>query len=152
MDNITNTAPSNPSSKVKRDFITIPKPNNMFNVPCSSALDFFKWWCIFLRPFIDLTDREVEVIASLLKQRWELSKRISDVGVLDAMTMSDDVKKAVIQECGITSQHFYVVKSALKKKGVIINDRIHSRLIPDVKEDDNGMFILLIQFKENIRQ
>ena len=110
------------------------KPNNAFNVPVTDILDFFKWWCVFLRPFIPLTERETDVVASLLKQRWELSKIIKDPSILDTMTMSSDTLDKVVKECRITKQHFYVVMSSLKKKGVI-DGHINPRLIPNMKEE-----------------
>ena len=125
------------------------KPNNAFNVPVTGILDFFKWWCVFLRPFIPLTERETDVVASLLKQRWELSKIIKDPSILDTMTMSSDTLDKVVKECKITKQHFYVVMSSLKKKGVI-DGHINPRLIPNMKEE--GTFKLTILFKENTQQ
>lgn len=122
------------------------KPNNAFTVPVANTLDFFKWWCVFLRPFIPLTERETDVVASLLRQRWELSKIIKDPSILDTMTMSGNTLDKVVEECKITKQHFYVVMSSLKKKGVI-NGHINPRLIPNLKED--GVFKLTILFKEN---
>ena len=127
------------------------KPNNAFNVPVTDTLDFFKWWCVFLRPFIPLTEREIDVVASLLKQRWELFKLkdIKDQSILDALTMSSDTLDKVVKECRITKQHFYVVMSSLKKKG-IIDGHINPRLIPNMKEE--GTFKLTILFKENTQQ
>lgn len=124
------------------------KPNNMFTIPCENDVGFFKWWCVFLKPFINLTNREIDVIAEFLKQRFELSKVISDPAVLDKMVMNDDTKMKVIEACGITQQHFYVVMSNLRKHKVLIGDIINPRLIPNVREDDQGVFQLLILFKD----
>lgn len=127
------------------------KPNNIVTVPTEPGLDFFKWWCIFLKPFINLTNRETDVIASFLKQRWELSKKTSDPAILDTMVMSEATKDKVIEESKITRSHFYVVMSSLRKNKVIIGDTINPRLVPNIREDDNGCFQLLILFKENNR-
>ena len=127
----------------------LPKPNNIVTVPTDPGIEFFKWWCIFLRPFINLTNRETDVIASFLKQRWELSKKTSDPAILDTMVMSEITKNKVIEECNITQSHFYVVMSNLRKNKVIVGDTINPRLIPNIREDDNGCFQLLILFKEN---
>lgn len=133
-----------PKEKDKR----LRKPNNVVTVPVKADSSFFKWWCIFLRPFINLTNREIDVMAEFLKQRWELSKVITDQSVLDSMVMSDNTKRKVMEACNITQQHFYVVMSNLRKNKVIVNDIINSRLIPNIKKDDNGCFQLLILFKE----
>ncbi len=135
--------------EAKKEGRRLSKPNNVVMVPTSSELDFFKWWCVFLRPFVKLTNREIDVIASFLKQRWELSKSISDPGILDTMVMSEDTKKKVMEECNITLPHFYVVISNLKKNKIIANNVINPRLIPNIRQDDNGCFQLLILFKEN---
>lgn len=126
----------------------LPKPNNVVTIPAKvDSLDFYKWWCIFLRPFIKLTDREIDVIASFLKQRHELSNDISNPTLLDNVLMSEDTKKKVIEECHITLQHFYVVMSNLRKNKIIVNNVINPRLIPNVRKGEDGMFQLLILFK-----
>ena len=127
----------------------LPKPNNIVTVPIAVGIDFFRWWCTFLKSFISLTSRELDVTASFLKQRWELSKSIDDPSILDEMVMSESTKKKVIEECEISKQHFYVVMSNLRKNKVIINNKINSRLIPNIRKDDNGCFQLLILFKDN---
>ena len=124
------------------------KPNNMYTIPTSLENDFFKWWCIFLRPFVSLTDRETDVIACFLKYRWKLSRSISDPAILDSMLMSDDIRSKVIEECHITLPHFYVVMSTLRKKKVIEDNRIVSKLIPNIRMDDNGVFKMLILFAD----
>lgn len=126
----------------------LPKPNNIVTVPTTIGKEFFKWWCVFLRPFINLTNREIDVIASFLKQRWELAKSITDPAILDTMVMNEITKNKVIKECGITQQHFYVVMSNLRKNKVIVNNTINPRLIPNIRKDDNGCFQLLILFKD----
>lgn len=134
------------TTKVERK---IHKPNNIVTVPVEAdTSSFFKWWCIFLRPFIKLTDREIDVIAEFLKQRFELAKSISDPAILDTMVMSDETKRKVIDACNITQQHFYVVMSNLRKNHIIIGNIINPRLIPNIRVDDNGIFQLLILFKD----
>jgi len=124
------------------------RPNNVVAVPTTFGTEFFKWWCIFLRPFINLTDREVQVISCFLKERYELSKYISDAGILDKMVMSEDTRQKVQKECKISSQHLCVVLNKLRKNKVIIDNMINPRLIPNIRTDDNGCFQLLILFKE----
>lgn len=136
------------SSSTKGLVRKLPKPNNIVTVPTTLTSDFFKWWCIFLRPFINLTDREVDVVASFLKQRWELSKRILDPAILDAMVMSEDIKKKVREDCNISVQHFYVIMSSLRKNNVIQKGILNPRLIPNIRPEDSDCFQLLILFKD----
>lgn len=126
----------------------LPKPNNIITIPVARDYDFFHWWCVFLRPIVNLTNREIDVIASFLKQRWELSKSISDQAILDEMVMSDATKRKVMEECGISLQHFYVVMSNLRKSKIIDKGKIHPRLIPNIRQDSDDYFQLTILFKK----
>jgi len=137
------------STNNKNNGFHLPKPNNVIPIKVTMGLDFFKWWCLFLKPFINLTPRERDVIASFLNQRWELSKKTSDPAILDTMVMSNDTKSKVIAECGITQAHFYVVMSNLRKNKIIVNNVINPRLIPNIRKDDNGYFQLLVLFKDS---
>ena len=124
------------------------KPNNLIPIPTTLDKDFFKLWCIFLRPLIKLTERETDVVASFLRHRFELSKSISDPALLDMMVMSDEIRKRVLEECHMTLQHFYVVLASLKKNHIIVNGVLNPKLIPNTRPDDNGTFQLLILFKD----
>ena len=42
--------------------------NNVIRIPASLDKDFFKYWFLFLKPFHNLTDREMDVIACFVKQ------------------------------------------------------------------------------------
>lgn len=139
----------NQVSENKNKGFKLPKPNNVIPITVTMGVEFFKWWCLILKPFINLTNREREVIASFLNQRWELSKNISDPAILDTMVMSEATKNKVIAECNITQAHFYVVMSNLRKNKVIQNNVINPRLIPNIRKDDNGYFQLLVLFKDN---
>lgn len=127
---------------------SLPRPNNIVEIKTRLDTEFFRWWCVFLRPLIKLTNRETDVMACFLKQRWELGKSISDPVILDAMVMSSAVKQRVIEECGITQEHFYVVMSNLRKNGIIVDNIINPRLIPNIRVDEEtGYFQLLLLFK-----
>lgn len=121
------------------------RPNNAFSVPTT---DFFKMWCVFLRPFVKLTDREIDIVSCLLKHRHELSKCVTDPAILDAMIMGDDIRQKIQKECNITPQHLCVVMSKLRKNKVIVDNILNPKLIPNIREDDKGVFQLLILFRE----
>ena len=123
-------------------------PNNMLVINAGPESGFFRWWCVYMRPMVPLTDKEIDVVSSFLKQRWELSKVIADPAILDSQLMSNDTKSKVIEECGITRQHFYVLMSNLKKNKVITDAGINPRLLPNISRDSNGIFQFLILFKD----
>ena len=121
------------------------RPNSVLRIPCSLSGSFFRYWFMFLRPFHKLTNREIDVITAFVKHRYELSKVIKDNVILDKVTMSEDVKKQVREECGIAFQHFQVIMSNLRKNKVIENGKINPKFIPNITED-NAMFKLMLLF------
>lgn len=119
--------------------------NNVIRIPTSLDSKFFRYWFEFLRPFHKLTEREIDVITSFVKQRYELSKVIKDNEILDRVTMSEDTKRKVREECNMSLPHFQVIMGKLRKSKVIIDNKINPRFIPNIKED-SGIFQLLLLF------
>lgn len=122
------------------------KINNIIRVPTSLSTSFFRLWLEFLRPYHNLTGREMQVAASLLKRRYELSKVIKDEDILDKVVMSEDTKKMVREECEISLPHFQVIMGKLRKSKVILDGRINQRFIPNINEGQN-YFRLLLNFE-----
>jgi hypothetical protein len=120
------------------------KIDSVIKIP-TTLDEFFRYWFEFLKPFHKLTGREIDVITSLVRHRYELSKVIQDNVILDKVVMSDDTKKEVREECQLSSPHFQVILGKLKKNKVIIDGRINPKFIPNVKEE-NGNFKLLLFF------
>ena len=120
------------------------KANNIVRIPTSLNGKFFRYWFEFLQPFHKLTEREIDVITSFVKQRYELSKVITDNEILDRFTMSEDTKRKVSEECGITLPHFQVIMGKLRKSKVIIDNKINPRFIPNVDSESNNFQLLLL--------
>lgn len=126
----------------------LPKPNSVIELRTSLDTDFFRLWCVFLRPVLNLTDRETDVVACFLKHRFELEKSISDQGILDEVLMGNATKRKVMEELHMTQAHLYVILSNLKKKRILNGNSLHPRLIPTIRKDDkSGYYQLLILFR-----
>lgn len=119
--------------------------DSIVRIPTKIDEGFFKYWFMFLRPFHNLTEREMDVITSFVKQRYELSKVIKDNEILDKVTMSEDTKKKVREECDISLPHFQVIMGKLRKNKIIIDGKINPRYIPLVDEE-NGSFKMMLLF------
>lgn len=124
------------------------KPNNIVRIPCQSLEHLLRNWFLFLKPFHNLTDREMEVAASFVSHRFNLSKVIKDETILDKVVMSEDTKKQIRESLNISIPHFQVVMSKLRKAKVIINDKINPRYIPNYKEDNGLQLLLLFEVDE----
>lgn len=125
----------------------VGKPNNVISIPTSFD-NFFKYWFNFLKPFHKMTDREIDVISAFLKKRHALSKVVQDKVLLERITMSDDTKREVREECGLSSAHFQLILSKLKKKGAISDSGINPKFIPKLTDKgDHFQLLLLFTFK-----
>ena len=58
------------------------KINNVVRIPTTKE-KFFKYWFEFLKPFHNLTNREIEVISSFVKHRYKLSLNITSEELLN---------------------------------------------------------------------
>lgn len=122
------------------------KVNGVISIPASLDGSFFRFWLEFLAPFHNLTSREMDIATSFIKQRYILSKAIKDEAILDKVTMSEDIKKKVREECNITTQHFQVIMGKLRKSKVILDDKINPKFIPKNIEEGDKSFQLLLHF------
>lgn len=122
--------------------------DNVLSISTSLKGKFFKQWFKFLLPYHGLTDREMDVAASFLLKRYELSKVISDVNILESVLMNEDTKRQIRESCDIKHPHFQVIMGKLRKAKIIIDNKINPRFIPNVKEE-NGNFKLLLLFSFN---
>lgn len=120
--------------------------NNVIRIPTSLKGKFFRRWFEFLKPFHGLTNKEIDVITAFVKERYELSKVIKDNNILDRVVMSEETKRKIREECGITPIHFQVIMGKLRKSGVIVNGKIENKFIPNINED-TGIFQLLLLFE-----
>lgn len=120
-----------------------PTFNGAIRIPASLKGSFFRYWFEFLEPIHNLTEREIDVITSFVKQRFELSKVITDDEILDKVVMSDDTKKKVREECNISLPHFQVILGKLRKNKLIVDNKINKRFIPQITKDAKDFKYLL---------
>lgn len=122
------------------------KANNVVRIPATLDGSFFKYWFMFLQPCHKMTNREIDVITAFVKERYNLSKVVKDVELLDKLTLSEDTKRKVREKCGITLSHLQVIMGKLRKNKVIVDNKINKRFIPNIIEED-GVFQLLLLFE-----
>lgn len=129
----------------------LERVNNCIRIPVSLDYKFFRTLVEFLAPLHHLTNREQDVLASLLKNRFELSYSISDEALLDKVLMSEDIKVKVKEECNVSDAFFQVILGKLRKENVIIDGKINPLLIPKRLDRNDKYFTLLLLFEFNER-
>ena len=122
------------------------RANNVIRIPTSLQGKFFRIWIEFLTPLHNLTNREKDVVASLIKARFEYSKSVSDEDLLDKIILSKDTTDKIKEECGLSNAFFQMILGKLKKTGVINNGKLNAKFIPKNIEHGDKAFQLLLYF------
>lgn len=122
------------------------KVNGIFPIPSKTLSNFYKLWLDFIRPLHNLTSKEIEITAGILKHRYYLLQKINDPALLDEILLNSDSRQKIKEDCNITSQYFQVMMGGLRKKGVIKNNTINPKFIPLIRPGENK-YDLLIHFE-----
>ena len=115
------------------------KPNPKLKM--SPDGDFFKVWVAFLKPIHDLTKKEMEVLAAFLQERYRISKKISDLDIVDNLLLSNETRKTICKKCNIKPKHLNVILCKFRMNGVIRNEKIFLNLIPSIDKDGARLMI-----------
>lgn len=124
----------------------VRRANNVIRIPTSLQGKFFRIWIEFLTPLLNLANRERDVLAALLKERFELSEKVNDEELLDKIVLGDDIREKIKTQLGISDTFFKAIIAKLKKVGIIVNNRINTRLIPKHVTKDDKSFQFLLYF------
>ena len=110
----------------------------------------FMYWLEFLKPYHKLANKEVEALSILLYYRWELSKEVSNMALVDKLLFSSEIRLKVREDLGgMKSGVFNNLLTTLRRKGVLSKEnKIIPALIPNIKPDSTG-FKLIFDFEIN---
>tara|TARA_B110000902_G_C14152408_1_gene530047 strand:+ start:324 stop:692 length:369 start_codon:yes stop_codon:yes gene_type:complete len=106
----------------------------------------FRLWLEFLKPYHKLRNKEVEALSLMLYYRYELSREIPNIEMVDMILFSTETRAKIRLELSNMSQKvFNNLLTSLRKKGVLTKDnKIHHNLIPNMTEDG---FKLIFNFE-----
>lgn len=118
-------------------------PDCVIRIPSSVSTDFFKLWLTFLKPLHNLQNRDMDILAEFLKERYVLSFKIKDVDILDSVILKAEVKERIMKRCGLKKSHLYLILRRLKSNGIIIGNKINPKFIPNIKDPEHFKLMLL---------
>ena len=106
----------------------------------------FRLWLEFLKPYHKLRNKEIEALSLMLYYRYELSREIRNVEMVDMILFSTETRSKIRSELSDMSQKvFNNLLTSLRKKGVLTKDnKIHHNLIPNMTESG---FKLIFNFE-----
>lgn len=138
------------------------KPNRVLEVKCNpigEEGDFFSCWIEYLAPKHHLTKSEQKFLTACIRQRYILSRGITDENLLDETALNDTYRTKIRQDLGISIQQMQNVITKLKKLHILVPRnfpfsnklsyyKINPQFIPPYTEED---FSLVLVFK-NVRE
>lgn len=125
----------------------ITKNSNIAHIVTTLAKadnNFFRYWLQFIKPLHGLSYKEMEVLASFLRMRYELSKSISNDELLDKVLMNADTKRVIREEQNIAPPYFQVLLAKFRKLGIIKDNKIEKKYIPNLEIDSKEYKLILL--------
>lgn len=122
------------------------KANNVVRIPTSVSDQFFRIFIEFLTPIHNLTDREKDVLAEMIKQRFILAESIKNDEIIDKIMMSNDIRNKIKETCGVSNAFLQVIMGKLRKTGILVNDKINPKFIPKNLNREDKSFKFLVYF------
>ena len=110
----------------------------------------FMYWLEFLKPYHKLANKEVEALSILLYYRWELSKEVNNMDLVDKLLFSSEIRLKVREDLGgMKSGVFNNLLTTLRRKKVLSKEnKIMPALIPNMSPKSTG-FKLIFDFEIN---
>lgn len=108
--------------------------------------DFFYRWIEFTNPFHKLNPQQSKVLSLLLFHHFRLSKIITNNKILWKEVFDYDTKVLIYEELNIKSGALENLLSKLRKKKIIVDNRITPNFIP-VINSKNKEFKLTFNFR-----
>lgn len=104
--------------------------------------DLFKQWLEITKIFHNLRDQEISILSLLLYNHYKLKKEITNEKILWKLVFDYDVKMEIEEELNIKGQSLRNVLTALRKKGVIQDNKISKVFIPEIEEESDNFKII----------
>ena len=119
--------------------------DSVIKLPCSSIGNFIKIWLTFLTPLHKLTPTIINLAAEILRQRFELSKSISDDTILDNYLMTNkEITNSIMTNCNLSSSNYHVGITKLRKAGFFKEGKINPKFIPKITKDSTSYSVMLL--------
>lgn len=104
--------------------------------------DLFLKWLEITRIFHKLTNQEIKVLALLLYYYYKYKKEITNDKILWKIVFDYDTKHLIKEELNIKDQGIQNILTSLRKKKVIVNNKISNAYIPNLEENNNNFKII----------
>lgn len=111
---------------------------------------FFKHWLTLTEPLHKLNKKEIEVLSLFMFYYFEFKKEIANEELCWKLTFDHDIKLKILNELNLSSdQILQNILTGLRKKQIIINNKINISFIPQIDLKKSNTFSLIYKFEIN---
>ena len=96
----------------------------------STSDNFLRAWLEIMRPLHNLTSKEMDYAAVLLKKRYRIAQEVTDQGMIDKLLFDEEVREDIRKEAGVSPSHAKAILYSMKRKKVIIGKKVNPMYIP----------------------
>lgn len=112
--------------------------------------NFFKHWMNFTKPLHKLNNQEVNIVSLLLYYYFQFKKETNNDDIAWKLTFDYDTKAKIKEELELsTDQGMRNILTTLRKKKVIIDNKISPSFIPTIDLKKSKSFSLIFKFEIN---
>lgn len=108
---------------------------NIANIRTANIFDLLEKWVALTQPLHHLTDAESAILLEFLKKRHVFSTNVKDEHVVDLLLFSTETRKEIMDKLGYKMGTFQNYLSAMRTKGVIFDNKINPKLVPNIESD-----------------
>ena len=101
----------------------------------TSEEGLFRYWLKFTQPMHELTGKHLDTVAFLLYKRYILGKSITDDKYLNKILFDVETKEQLSEKLDIKISRVHNILSALRKKEVIVDNKVNPKYIPNISKD-----------------
>lgn len=113
-----------------------------------SVKNFFFKWMELTKPFHKLRPKEIQIVALILYHYYRLKQDVTNDKILWKLVFDYDTKVLIAEEAGISMSGLENMYSSLRKKNVIVDNKITKHYVPELHKKSKNFKII---FNFNIK-
>lgn len=111
------------------------KNANIANIRTDNISDLLGKWVALTQPLHHLTEAESAIFLEFLKKRHIFHTNVKDDRVADMLLFSTETRREIMDKLGYKMGTFQNYLSSIRAKGVIFDNKINPKLVPNVDSD-----------------
>lgn len=114
----------------------------VFTISPNSKSEFFILWVSLLNVFLSIRKKEIAVLAKIIEKRYYISLSTNDELEIARILFSTKMRVDMREELKLDELNFNNILCTLRKKKLIMKNKINPKLIPSVMDKDFKEFEL----------